>query len=56
MYPAPHETGPMRHSSRRTFLKAAAGITAGLLRVSVGIEQSADLVADVRAGLDRAAR
>jgi cystathionine gamma-synthase len=34
----------------------APGIGPGLLRVSVGIEDAADLVADLRAGLERAAK
>ena len=34
---------------------AAAGITCGLVRLSIGIESATDLVADIRAGLDRAA-
>ena len=34
----------------------AAGIDAGLVRLSVGIERSADLVADVERGLDAVAR
>ena len=33
-----------------------AGITPGLLRLSVGIESLNDLAADVRTGLARAAR
>ncbi len=32
--------------------KAALGITAGLIRLSVGLEDVADLIADIRAGLD----
>jgi cystathionine gamma-synthase len=32
----------------------AAGITAGMLRLSLGVEDTSDLVADVAAGLDRA--
>ncbi|MBI5028174.1 MAG: PLP-dependent transferase, partial [Actinobacteria bacterium] len=31
-----------------------AGITEGMLRVSLGVEDPADLVADLRNGLDRA--
>lgn len=46
----------MTHASMTPQAQAAAGITAGLLRLSVGIEATRDLVADVRAGLDRAAR
>jgi cystathionine beta-lyase/cystathionine gamma-synthase len=33
-----------------------AGIGPGLLRVSVGIEDPADLIADLAAGLDRAVK
>ena len=33
---------------------AAAGITEGLLRVSVGLEDEADLIADFAAALDAA--
>jgi cystathionine beta-lyase/cystathionine gamma-synthase len=33
-----------------------AGITPGLLRLSVGIEALEDLLDDLQAGLDRAAR
>jgi cystathionine beta-lyase/cystathionine gamma-synthase len=33
--------------------RARAGIGPGLLRVSVGIEDPDDLVADIRAGLER---
>jgi len=36
--------------------RVRAGIGPGLLRVSVGIEDPADLVADLAAGLERAAR
>jgi cystathionine gamma-synthase len=35
-------------------VQAAAGISDGMLRLSVGIEEPADLVADLRLGLDRA--
>ena len=35
---------------------AAAGITDGMLRIAVGIEEIGDLVDDLRAGLDRARR
>jgi cystathionine gamma-synthase len=34
--------------------RAAAGISNGLLRLSVGIEHADDLVADIRAALQRA--
>ena len=36
--------------------RAAAGISECLLRLSVGIESSEDLVADLQAGLERAAK
>ena len=36
--------------------RAKAGISDGLLRLSVGIESSEDLVADLQAGLARAAK
>ena len=32
--------------------KAALGITPGLIRLSVGLEDAGDLLADLRAGLD----
>jgi cystathionine gamma-synthase len=37
-------------------VRAAAGIGDGLLRLSVGIEHADDLLADIAAGLERAAR
>ncbi len=45
----------MTHASMPADLRAAAGITDGMLRLSLGVEDAADLVADLRAGLDRAA-
>lgn len=45
----------MTHASMTPEAHAAAGITSGLLRLSIGIEAASDLVADVRAALDRAA-
>lgn len=45
----------MTHASMPPEVRAAAGITDGMLRLSVGVEDAADLVADLRAGLDRAA-
>ncbi len=45
----------MSHASMTPEARAEAGITEGLLRLSVGIEGSDDLVADIRAALDRAA-
>ena len=44
----------MTHASMDEEARATAGITEGLLRLSVGIEDAADLVADVRAALVRA--
>jgi cystathionine gamma-synthase len=43
----------MTHAAMTADARAAAGITDRLLRLSVGIEHSADLVADLVAGLDR---
>lgn len=45
----------MTHAAMSAEARAAAGITSGLLRLSVGIEATADLLADVSAGLERAA-
>jgi cystathionine gamma-synthase len=45
----------MTHAAMTPEARAAAGITPGLLRLSVGIEATADLLDDVTAGLDRAA-
>ena len=45
----------MTHLAMSPEARAAAGITDGLLRFSVGIEAPADLLADLRAALDRAA-
>ncbi|MCA0296227.1 MAG: cystathionine gamma-synthase [Actinobacteria bacterium] len=45
----------MTHASMPPEVRAAAGITDGMLRLSVGVEDADDLVADLRAGLDRAA-
>jgi cystathionine gamma-synthase len=44
----------MTHASMPAEVRAAAGITEGMLRLSLGVEDAADLVADLRAGLDRA--
>jgi cystathionine gamma-synthase len=44
----------MTHAGMDEAARHTAGIGAGLLRVSVGIEDAADLVADLRAGLERA--
>jgi cystathionine gamma-synthase len=46
----------MTHAGMEESARQRAGIGPGLLRVSVGIEDSADLVADLRAGLERAAK
>ena len=46
----------MTHAGMEESARLHAGIGAGLLRVSVGIEDPADLVADLAAGLERAAR
>jgi cystathionine gamma-synthase len=45
----------MTHASITAEQRATAGITDGLLRLSVGIEAAEDLVADLRAALDRVA-
>jgi cystathionine gamma-synthase len=45
----------MTHAGMEEAARLRAGIGPGLLRVSVGIEDAADLVADLRAGLERAA-
>lgn len=45
----------MTHAAMPPDVQAEAGITAGLVRLSVGIEDASDLVADLLAGLDRAA-
>lgn len=46
--------GAMTHAAMTDEAKHLAGITEGLLRLSVGIEQAADLVADLTVALDRA--
>ncbi len=45
----------MTHAGMDPAARERAGIGAGLLRLSIGIEAAADLVADLEAGLDRAA-
>ncbi|HXA35386.1 MAG TPA: cystathionine gamma-synthase [Steroidobacteraceae bacterium] len=45
----------MTHAGMEESARVRAGIGPGLLRVSVGIEDPADLVADLAAGLERAA-
>ncbi|KLD69934.1 cystathionine gamma-synthase, partial [Xanthomonas hyacinthi DSM 19077] len=44
----------MTHAAMTAEARANAGIGDGLLRLSVGIESSADLIADLQAGLLRA--
>ncbi len=46
----------MTHAGMEESARLRAGIGSGLLRVSVGIEDPADLVADLSAGLERALR
>ena len=46
----------MTHTSMTPEARAAAGISDSLMRMSVGIEPIDDLLADLTAGLDRAAR
>lgn len=45
----------MTHAAMPPQVQQEAGLTPGLIRFSVGIEDAADLIADVLAGLDRAA-
>ena len=45
----------MTHAAMDDAAKELAGITPGLLRLSVGIEHVEDLVSDLVAALDRAA-
>lgn len=45
----------MTHASMTPEARETAGIGEGLLRFSIGIEDPADLVADLVAALDRAA-
>ncbi|HEU5467888.1 MAG TPA: PLP-dependent transferase, partial [Steroidobacteraceae bacterium] len=44
----------MTHAGMDPAARLAAGITPGLLRLSIGIEAAEDLVADVGAALERA--
>jgi cystathionine gamma-synthase len=44
----------MTHAAMNAEARARAGIREGLLRLSVGIEDAADLIGDVRRGLERA--
>jgi cystathionine gamma-synthase len=46
----------MTHAAMEPAARRQAGITPGLLRLSVGIEALEDLLDDLQAGLDRAAR
>lgn len=46
--------GLMTHAAMPPEAQQAAGISEGLLRLSVGIEETEDLLTDVRAGLGRA--
>jgi cystathionine gamma-synthase len=46
----------MTHAGMDETARLRAGIGPGLLRVSVGIEDADDLVADLEAGLERALR
>lgn len=48
--------GAMTHAAMSDEAQGMAGITEGLLRLSVGIEQAPDLVADLTVALDRAQR
>jgi cystathionine gamma-synthase len=45
----------MTHAAMDNEAKQLAGITPGLLRLSIGIEHADDLIADLIAALDRAA-
>jgi cystathionine gamma-synthase len=45
----------MTHAGMDEAARLRAGIGAGLLRISVGIEDAADLIEDLRGGLERAA-
>jgi cystathionine gamma-synthase len=47
--------GSMTHAAMPPEVQETAGLRPGLVRLSVGIEDPADLVADLVAGLDRAA-
>ena len=43
---------PMTHASTRPEVRAALGITDRLVRISVGIEDGDDLIADLKAALN----
>ncbi|MEA4944742.1 MAG: cystathionine gamma-synthase [Propionicimonas sp.] len=47
-------TASMTHAAMSPEARAAAGITDGMLRLSVGVEDVHDLLADLKSGLDRA--
>lgn len=47
--------GTMTHAAMEPAARAAAGITDGMLRLSVGIEDASDLLTDLTLALDRAA-
>lgn len=47
-------TASMTHAAMPPEVRAAAGITDGMLRLSVGVEDAGDLIADLAAGLERA--
>lgn len=49
-------TASMTHAAMPPEVRAAAGITDGMLRLSVGVEDAGDLIDDLSAGLDRASR
>lgn len=44
------------HSGVPADARARAGVTEGLIRLSVGLEHPDDLIADLRIALDKAAR
>ncbi len=46
----------MTHAAMSPQARTLAGITDGLIRLSLGIEDTADLLADITAGLNRASR
>lgn len=48
--------GTMTHAAMPPDVQAAAGLTPGMLRLSIGIEDGRDLVADLGAALDRVQR
>lgn len=48
--------GSMTHAAMPPEVQAAAGLRPGLVRLSVGIEDAGDLIADLDAGLGRALR